>query len=404
MVFVKYAEAVEWLSKRPQPKQWRLERMQRLAKAAGVSRSKQKFVHVAGSNGKGSVCAIVDSMLRADGHSTGFYSSPHLVDYPERIRVNGRSIGRREFTELVEWVKPFAERTAASHFEVLTAMALRHYADAGVEFVVLEAGLGGRLDATNIVQPAVSIITSVSIEHSEHLGRTVSAIAREKTGIVKPNAPVITPCKGAALEAIKRAAKKNKTKVIRVQEPKKVKLTSKGTSFVWRGREWRTRLLGGFQAQNACTALETGRALGVSEAGLRKGLARVDWPGRMQRAGRFLLDGCHNPESARAFVNAVNDLWPERPKTMVTGVLADKDYSSIAGEFARLKNLREAIAVEPPSPRALSAEGWARVLASKGVPARPGKSLKRALISTKGFTLVCGSLYLCGEALKALEE
>lgn len=404
MVFVKYAEATHWLSKRPQPKHWRLERMQQLVKLAGIDYSRQKFVHVAGSNGKGSTCALIESILRASGHSTGFYSSPHLVDYPERIRVNNARISKREFARLVEWVKPFAERVKASHFEVLTAMALKHFSNNEVEFVVWETGLGGRLDATNIVQPIASVITSVSIEHVEHLGRTVRAIAREKAGIVKPGAPVITPCKGIALEAIARAAKKNKTKVIRVIQPKKMECNEKGTRFVWKGKPWRTKLLGGFQAINACIALETTRALGINESAMGKGIARVEWPGRMHCIGRFLLDGCHNPESARAFVSAVNKLWLEKPKTLVTGVLADKNYSLIAREFACLKGVTKIIAVEPCSPRALSAKSWARVLASNGVDVRPEKSLKRALASTKGFTLVCGSLFLVGEALKYLSK
>ena len=372
---VKYARAVEWLSKRPQPKHWRLERMQQLVKLAGIDYSRQKFVHVAGSNGKGSTCALIESILRAAGHSIGFYSSPHLIGYPERIRINGVPISKRGFARLVEWVKPFAERTKSSHFEAFTAMALKHFSDTGVEFVAWETGLGGRLDATNVVQPIASVITSVSLEHSEHLGQTVRAIAGEKAGIVKHGAPVITPCKGIALEAIEHAAKKNKTKVIRVQKPKKIKLTARGTSFAWRNKSWHTRLLGGFQAINACTALETARALGVNKAGLRKGLESVEWPGRMQRLGRFLLDGCHNPESARAFVSAVNNLWSEKPKTLVTGVLADKNYSLIASEFACLKGVTEVIAVESPSPRTLSAKSWARVLASKGIDARAGKGL-----------------------------
>ncbi|MFA4946514.1 MAG: folylpolyglutamate synthase/dihydrofolate synthase family protein [Candidatus Micrarchaeia archaeon] len=394
-----FQEAVQWLDSRPTPASWRLERMQLLADATGVDYSRIKFAHVTGSNGKGSVCAFLDSMLRAQGFKTGFYSSPHLVSITERFRLDNEKISEEEFAGLAEWVKPFAEACEASHFETLTMMALKFYADSGAEWVVWEVGMGGRLDATNIVTPAVSVVTGVSIEHAEHLGNTIEAIAREKAGIIKSCAPVVCACDGEALQVMQEKAKEQNTRVVSVEPPSSVACSRDGTAFAWRASTWQTHLLGDFQALNACTALEAALIIGLSEEAMRAGLADARWPARMDLIGDVLVDGCHNPDGARVFAESVNEIFPGE-KRLVVGVLADKDCAGVARELAKITGVVECLAVQPDNPRALASEKWAAALCAAGLPAR-ASSLDEALAG-KGFTVVCGSLYLAGEALKKL--
>ncbi len=251
-----------------------------------------RFLHVAGTNGKGSTCAMLDSVLRAAGHRTGLYTSPHLVDFRERIRVNGEMIPEVDVARILTNLRDATSGWdhAPTYFELSTVLALRHFADAGVEFVVLETGMGGRLDSTNAVTPIVSVITPIAMDHAQWLGDTLAKIAAEKAGILKPGVPAVSAAQAPEAAAVLEArASEVGAPLELVREPLDLPLG----------------LGGSHQKANAALAVAALRAGGVSvsDAALRRGLATVQWPGRFQKLGdRFVLDGGHNPHAAAQLV------------------------------------------------------------------------------------------------------
>src|SRR5687767_14101021 len=280
---MRYAEAVEFLFSLQQfGAKPGLERAFLLAEAVGRPQDKLKFIHVAGTNGKGSTCAMLESIYRHAGYRVGLYTSPHLVRFGERIQINRALISESDIVRLVEeaktWLKHFSQEDHPTFFEVVTVMALRYFAEEGCELVIWETGLGGRLDATNIVTPLASVITNVQLDHQEWLGQTVEEIAFEKAGIIKPGVPVITAAE-AGLPIIAQTAKAP-------------------LSVVTRPSELEVSLAGRHQRLNAALAVETVRvlrgSLPVSDLDIREGLRQVWWPGRLQTVGKIILDGAHN--------------------------------------------------------------------------------------------------------------
>lgn len=380
-----------------------------------------RSVHVAGTNGKGSVSAMTASVLQASGLRTGLYTSPHLVDFRERITIDGVMISEAEVVDLVREVRDVGERSGDSEnrpltfFEVTTAMAFLHFARNGVEIAVIEVGMGGRLDATNVIAPDVCVITRISKEHVQYLGDTISKIAFEKAGIIKPGAAAITaednPLALKVLDSVAR--------------DKGVYLSRSGIDFQYQvmgsdlsgiavhlssiGRTAQLPLLGEYQASNAAMACEAAlelrkRGLGITEESIAEGLSKVVWPGRLevlQKNPLVIFDVSHTPEGARV---AVEELLKVRKghTTVVLGVLSDKDLEGIVKEFAKVSD--SVIATMPKTKRAFPSrqvgEMMRRFRSDVSVNDDVGESLRLALTrSGKDDTVVvAGSLYTVGEA------
>ena len=386
-----WSEALAWLYSTQQfGIKLGLENTRRLLEAAGHPERACRFLHVAGTNGKGSVCAMLDSMLRAAGHRTGLYTSPHLVDFRERIRVNGEMLpeaaGARILTELRAATRDWAH--APTFFELATVLAIRHFADAKTDFVVLETGMGGRLDSTNAVAPLVSILTPIAMDHAQWLGDTIEEIAAEKAGILKPRIPAVSAPQDAAAAAVleKRA--------IEVGAPFR---------FVSGIVEMPVNLRGRHQQQNAALAISALRIAGISlpEQAIHSGLANVHWPGRFQEIDRIVLDGAHNPHGSAQLVKTWREMFGSERAIVIFGALRDKDSS---GMLAALAPVAESFWLVPLE--SARADAPSHLAEKCPYPHRVFASLAEAVAASRGEALrvlVTGSLFLVGEALEILD-
>jgi dihydrofolate synthase/folylpolyglutamate synthase len=329
-------------------------------------------------------------VLRAAGHRTGLYTSPHLVDFRERIRVNGEMIPEVDVVRILTHLREATSNWdhAPTYFELSTVLALRHFADAGAEFVVLETGMGGRLDSTNAVTPIVSVITPIAMDHAQWLGDTLAKIAAEKAGILKSGVPAVSAAQESEAAAVLEARAEE------VGAPLK---------FVREPLELPLGLAGSHQKANAALAVAALRAAGISlsEATLRQGLATVQWPGRFQKLGdRFVLDGGHNPHAAAQLVRTWREEFGDERPLVIFSALGDKDYAAMLGTLAAIAG--ELWVVPVRSARATNPETLA---AAAPMPARIFESLDAALAEAgrQGRrVLVTGSLFLVGEALEIL--
>jgi dihydrofolate synthase / folylpolyglutamate synthase len=405
-----YGNAIEFLySLRWFGAKFGLDNTFRLAALAGNPQQQLRFIHVAGPNGKGSTCAMLESIYRAAGLRVGLFTSPHLVAFGERIQVNRQNITEAEVTRLVEEMQPLlAQFPAEQHptfFEVVTVMALRYFAAQRCELVLWETGLGGRLDATNIVTPLASVITNIQYDHQKWLGETLPRIAAEKAGIIKPGVPVITGTDAPdALAVIQETACKMKAPLTRVlpQELGQPPLDSLALP-----------LLGQHQKMNAAVALATVRCLAstipVSERTAREGLSHLYWPGRLQLVARpsgqrILLDGAHNIGGAETLVTALGDHFPKARPTLVLGILQDKDWAAMCQMLAPLAG--RILLVPVHSERSAEPHGLAEVCHRSNAQAQvlecPSLDEAFAASSEDAFVVVAGSLYLIGEAMELL--
>ena len=363
-------------------------------------------VHVAGTNGKGAVCAMLDACLRETGLRVGRYTSPHLVALNERFFLDGRPVSDNVLEDCSARVSAAVSSPPASDltfFEALTAVAFLLYARERVDALVLETGLGGRLDATNVCAPILTVITRIGLDHCDWLGDTVEKIADEKAGIIKPGVPVVLGRNVDSVVAVVKA-RADAVGAPFFYAPDLASETEIPADF---------SLTGTFNRENAVTALAALKVLSSRlprssspvprPPSLAAGFARVVWPGRFQRVGRFLVDGAHNPPAARALASALAEQGL-RDLTLVCGFCGDKD---VAETLRILKpHIARALAVKTNNPRSLSPEDLAARLVSVGIPAEPCASLAAAIgraDDASGRTvLVCGSLFLAGEALVAL--
>jgi dihydrofolate synthase/folylpolyglutamate synthase len=380
-----------------------LERTRKLAAQAGDPHRQLRFIHVAGTNGKGSTCAMLESIYRASGQRVGLFTSPHLVSFRERLQVNRRFIPEADVARLaaeqVEHLKSFLADEHPTMFEVVAVMALRHFAEQRCDLVIWETGLGGRLDATNIVTPLASVITNIGLDHEQWLGDTLEKIAAEKAGIIKPGAPVFTAADQPEVRRVLAAA-------ARAQGAPLTLVESPATAV------YPTALAGDHQRSNAALALATVRGLQavlpVSEAQMATGLATVTWPGRLQiltrpDGQRVLLDGAHNPAGVATLLAALPGLAPGIKPTFIIGMLADKSWSAMAAEITRRAG--RVLTVPVASARTVAARDLAAACHGEtAIPVIAGASLAEALERAKSdpFVVITGSLYLVGEALELL--
>ena len=356
--------------------------------ALGDPQKSFSAIHIAGTNGKGAVCAMLDAALRASGLRVGRYTSPHLVKLNERFFLDGAPIGDDALSAAAEKVAKIAPADL-TFFEALTAVAFLVYADAKVDYAVLETGLGGRLDATNVCVPELCVITRIGLDHCDWLGDTVEKIASEKAGIIKPHVPVVLGENLPEVRAVVEARAKE------VGAPFFYAPDVASAADVPRDFP----LGGTFNRENAVTALAALKVLGKGDA---SGFADVVWPGRFQRVENFIIDGAHNPPAAHALAEALRELNLSEPLTLVAGFCGDKDVGEVLSILAPF--VKKGYAVRTNNPRSLSAEETAEKMRAAGIDAVASPSLAAAISSASSAprALICGSLFLAGEALVEL--
>jgi len=417
----------------PRKTKWTLQPTRALLRALEF---KQKFkaIHVAGTNGKGSVVAFLESVLLAAKLRTGFYSSPHLVRFNERIRANGREVSDAELAALWRKAKPIAgkinrgNKEKISEFEAATATAFKFFESKQCSYAIVECGMGGRLDATNTIKPTVAAITRISLDHTAELGGTVSKIAREKAAVIKRGcaAAIAAESSGAAaLRVIKARCKQQGVPFFVVDASRKanvriekVKATLNGTEFEVEGslgkEKLRTRLLGAHQAENAALAWAAAKILQrgdsrITDAAIKKGVENTRCPGRLEVVSKkplIVFDGAHNPSGAQALASALKKLWPKRKFVLVFAAMRDKDYATVLHTLSPLAKTIVATRVAG-NERSASASEIARAArrfcGETLVEENAATALKKAktLAGMRGGVLVCGSLYLIGELKQA---
>ena len=404
-----------------------LENSIRLMELMGNPQEKFRTVHIAGTNGKGSTSACLASMLQAAGYRVGLYTSPHLVSFTERIKINGAPIPEAAVVALAQQVRREYSGLAAdgavpgspTFFEVTTAVAFRYFADQGVDIAVIEVGMGGRLDSTNVITPLVSVITNIDLEHTEFLGTTLERIAAEKAGIVKAGVPLVTGATQAdVIRVIEREAGGKRAPVYRLSRDFQPEHIAPGIEqvFDYRGLQaayqgLRLSLLGRYQVDNACCALAAveclrGSGIVVDEPALRQGLAQARWEGRLERVAQrpdIYLDGAHNPASAHRLAEAVRDLKKSYARlVLVIGILGDKDYRGILSELISLAD--RVVVTKPQYSRALNVEVLAAEIRKLHASVESTESVREAIVRAQGLAtdddliLVTGSLYVVGDA------
>jgi len=372
-----------------------LENTRRLLAACGQPQEKLRFLHVAGTNGKGSTCAMMDSILRAAGYRTALYTSPHLVDFRERLRVDGQMIPESSVAEGLTLLRDASEgwEQAPTFFELATVLAAWWFAREEAEFVVWETGMGGRLDATNSVTPLVSVIMPVGLDHQTWLGETISLIAAEKAGIIKPGVPVVSAPQAGEVCAVLEA-----------------KAVEVGAQVGFVSAPWdagRVGLAGAHQRWNAAVAIAALRVAGaeLGEEAIRSGLARVKWPGRFQRAGAALvIDGAHNPSATEVLVATWREVFGNVKARLVFGVLSDKDASALLHVLRAIAD--EVWLVPVAGARGASVDELRPAAEAAGFTVVHTSTIEEVLAgepSDRAPVLVTGSLFLAGEVLALLE-
>ncbi len=390
-----------------------LARTRELLRRLGDPQKTLKFIHVAGSNGKGSTCAMLDAILRRAGYRTGLYTSPYLQDFCERIRVDGENIPGDDLARVTQRVREAAEGMDdhPSQFELVTAAAMLYFAERACEIVVLEVGMGGELDSTNVIDcPEVAVITNIGLEHTEYLGDTLEKIARTKSGIIKTGCSAV--CYDGASEVTAVVAEVCRAKNVPLRRVEMEKLTLldsslSGQLFLYGGEEYRLALLGRHQLHNVLAVLETvetlrARGWAIPTRAVQEGLAGVKWPARFEIVRRrplTIIDGGHNPQCAQALAESLRELLPQKKCVFLLGVLADKDYPTMMEQLLPLA--REFICLTPLSERALAAEELAAYLTEHGAKARASadvpSGVREALDAAGADPVVAfGSLYLVG--------
>lgn len=404
-----------------------LETMRRLLRMMGDPQDSLRFIHIAGTNGKGSVAAMTQAVLSEAGYQIGLYTSPHLVSFRERFQINGQMIPEADVVRLVEQIKPLLEPVAAhpecrqaTFFEIVTAMALQYFHEQKVDVVVWETGLGGRLDATNVVTPLVSVITNIAFDHMQYLGETLPQIAAEKCGIIKPGVPIVTASADPeALAVIRQSATANHsplTVIGRQIIAQRMRETESGQELRLTGcREeygvLSIPLLGAHQTVNCATAVAALEACGldIGADAVRHGLAHSSWPGRFQIVSHrptVVLDGAHNPAAAERLAATLREHTPAGHLTLILGVLRDKNYARICSILAPLAN--QILCVPVNNSRTSDPADLADLCRTANpqaiVAALPSlaDAFARARAGGSGTIAITGSLFLVGEALGRL--
>ena len=416
---LKYLQFDNWEQSEPG-----LARSSELLSLLGDPQKKLKFVHIAGTNGKGSTAAMLASVLQSAGYRTGLYTSPHLLRFHERMRVNGKEIDDKSLIALTNTVRNAAEQMSEmpTGFEIMTAIAFLYFVQERCDIVSLEVGLGGRIDSTNVIPaPEVCVVMNIGLEHTAILGDTLEKIAAEKCGIIKRGAHAVLFGQTEGVEAVARekCTQEGVTLTVTAQEKlERISSSLDGQVFKYRGRgPYHLRLLGEYQLLNALTVIDTCTALRsrgwekLTDEAIDSGLSAARWPGRLEllrRSPDFIVDGAHNPQCVDALMDSLAALYSGKKLIFLTGVLRDKDWQQM---LRRALPLAKAfVVITPPSARALDENelaGWLRAQGIEAIPAAgTDDGVRRALAIAGKDDAICswGSLYFTGEVRKALTE
>jgi dihydrofolate synthase/folylpolyglutamate synthase len=404
-----------------------LARIEKLLELMDHPERKFKTIHVTGTNGKGSTTAMLTSILTAAGIKTGMYTSPHLIQYTERMIVNGQEISPGQFAQAIEYTSGFVDKLIVqgfdhpTEFEVLTAAAFYYFAICGVEYAVIEVGLGGLLDSTNVLMPEVSVITNVTLDHTDKCGSTIGEIARHKSGIIKQGVPVVTAATGEALDIIKIISQEKSAecyvygqdffgRFLAMEEHYQEIMMELADEKTF--GKFAVNLLGVHQVNNCSVAIMTAIILGKNEkridlSAVEKGLFKVRWPGRFEvipGQPTIIIDGAHNPDGARVLRENLVQFYGEKDIVFLLGILQDKDVKTIVQTLIRFKD--KVVVVAPLSERAGKPEVVAREIHAEYVETAhsisEGLERARILAGTEGVLCVAGSLYLIGAARKII--
>ncbi|PWL71495.1 MAG: bifunctional folylpolyglutamate synthase/dihydrofolate synthase [Clostridiales bacterium] len=414
-----YRQALEYIhsQKRFGPKPG-LERIQKLLSLLGNPQDRLRFVHVAGTNGKGSTTVMTASVLQEAGYKTGVFISPYVLDFRERMQVDREMISEADLTQLVERVRPLVEQMRAggeivAEFELVTALAMCYFEQQRCDIVCLEVGIGGRFDSTNVIAPPLAaVITAISLDHTQMLGDTVEQIAVEKAGIIKRNTDVVCYAKqdpGALAVLMQHCAETGSRLILPSAGSVEIKsLTAFGSDFAYGGEEYHIRLAGEHQVYNALSAIETIRVLqnkgfAVREEQLKNGLANAKFPARFEvlhERPMIILDGAHNPDGAKALAAALHSLGKVRIAAVV-GMLAEKAVDTLLSEIGPL--CTRMIAVDIDNPRALGRDALCTEASAYCADCRSASDYIEAIrlaaeaVGEDGIVIICGSLYLAAD-------
>ena len=405
-----YIDGVAWFGSKPG-----LSRVTELLRALGDPQDRLKFVHIAGTNGKGSCAAMLASVLKAAGYKTGLFTSPYLYRFNERMQINGEEIGNEALADIVTRVSIPAEKMEdhPTEFELMTAAAMLWYAEEGCDIVVLEVGLGGRFDATNIIsRPEVSVIMNIGLDHTKILGDTVEQIAAEKAGIIKPGCPCVLYQQSESVTQVIRDRCGETGSALTVADFSAIKTefdSLEGQVFTYKGEAYAIPLLGEHQRKNAAVVIETAEVLRrrgwrLPQEDVEHGLYAVSWPARFEPVAEepyFIVDGGHNPQCAQTVAENLQNYFPLCRRVLLMGVLADKDYQGLSEILA--PEADKFVCVTPNSDRALPAQELAELLRSFGKPVTVCDSIKEGVSAAidaagpEGMVCAVGSLYMVGE-------
>ena len=414
-----YIHGISWTFCKPG-----LERIKELCERLGNPQDSLRFVHVAGTNGKGSFCSMLSSVLEKAGLKVGLYTSPYIYRFNERMRINGKDISDSMLAEITDEVRPISDSMTdkPTEFELITAIAFEYFKRERCDVVVLEAGMGGRLDSTNIIKnPLLSVITGIALDHTAFLGDTVEKIAAEKAGIIKDGAPILFGgTDTAARDVIKKTAESRGSVFYETDYDA---LTVKradldGTLLNYKKhRDIEIKLLGLYQPKNTALVLEAvdilrSQGIKISDEAVSEGLLAARWRARFEIIAReptVIFDGAHNPEGIEAAVESIKHYYKGTRVTVMTGMLRDKDYRAVAKKLSEIAEC--AYTITPDNPRALTAADFAEVLSEYGIKATPCDSIEDALTQGKAYaakrgTALCclGSLYTYTDVIKIIES
>lgn len=364
-----------------------LERTKKLAAALGNPQNFYRTIHVTGTNGKGSVCAMLAEMLKAQGLKVGLFTSPHLESYCERIQINRENISEDDFTDMIFRVKD--SNIDATHFETLTLAAFLYFKIQKVDVAVVEVGLGGTFDSTNIITPELCIITTVALDHENILG-DLNGIARNKAGIIRPNVPTITGVNGEPLKIIRAVAKEKNSPLYEVNSQQ---LTA---------NSYQLNLRGEYQKFNAAIAIKAAEVLGLDKTAIAAGLANVKWAGRFEVIGNVVIDGAHNPHGAAALRESLDKNFPRGKRIWLFGVLKDKNFDAMIKILFRADDF--VIVTKVPSERTAEPETLCEILRRRDVNCVAVEdnfaAVERLKNSGGDVKIIAGSLYLIGAVRK----
>ena len=403
-----------------------LSRIERLTELLGYPERRYRTVHVTGTNGKGSVSAMTAAILTESGFRTGLYTSPHLTSYTERFVIDGEPASEADFAAAISAAKEAAEAMLAegaeqpTEFEVLTAAAFYYFAEKHVDYAVIEVGLGGLLDSTNVIMPEVAVITNVAMEHADRCGGTLEGVAHHKAGVIKRGVPVVTAAEGMTLDVVRRKAAEEGSEIFAYGEDFRAAAGAEGIDFSSKdsgAAHYALALGGAYQRQNAALAIRTAMLLAekhraVTHETIARALKSVAWPGRFERFAlegvRIVVDGAHNPAGAAALKESLDATFAGEKRVLLLGILEDKDYRAMLRTLVRAD---DCVVITPPdSARAGDPENLARVAREitrevEVVPAADA-ALSRALDRAAGRRILCaaGSLYLIGNLRRLLLE